>query len=246
MKNDKVPNIDYLIFQDKAAGDKKFGEDDKMTGQWLLPDILRKSFYWYTGSMTTPPCKEGIQHFIFEQPIFLPQSQFDLLKDKSYNTEIDTNGNSRGQKPQGKDNGVKCAQYSASMATESSMDTWDNTKTKENMTVDLSKIKKTWLRASNIMTTYGYTGAEVPDFQTYGLDKLDAGARQSVALSIVDPENPTDSMFPLAKGKLVTEAAKQLKETCKKDTKETYTEMRSHASNEAIKIPWFDGRRRRR
>lgn len=252
LKNDRVPNIDYLIFQEKQSGDKKFGDEDKMEGEWLLPDIFRKSFFWYTGSMSTPPCKEGIQRFVFEQPIYVPQSQFDLLKEKSFNTEIDSSGNARSLKPQGKtrvyyhvDNGVKCAQYSASMATETSMDSWDTTKVKENMTVDLSKVKKTWLRASNIMTTYGYTGAEVPDFEAYGLNKLDPGARQSVALSLVDPEDPKDSMFPIAKGKLLKEAQKQLKDTCKKDS-ESYSDMQKNASKEAIKIPWFDGRRRRR
>lgn len=250
VKADRVPSLDYLIVQEVSSTDTKLGAESPK--YWTLPDIFRKSFFMYTGSTSTPPCKEGIQRFIFEQPIYVPNSQFFALRNKAYNEDAESDGNARKTHPQGKnrvfyhlDNGIKCAGYSASMSIDNSMNSWDNTQVKENLSVDLSKIKKTWLRASNIMTTYGYTGADVPDFAAYGLDKPDPGARQSIALSTIDPDTVTDTAFPIAKKKLLKEAQKQMKETCKKDSKETYKEMREkyHNSEEAIHVNWFDRRR---
>jgi len=42
--------------------------------------MFNKNFYWYVGGETSPPCKEGINHFVMETPIFLPSTDYSLLK----------------------------------------------------------------------------------------------------------------------------------------------------------------------
>lgn len=258
LNNDPAPSLEYLIFQASNKATENRLSDADTPSYWQLTDVFRKTFFWYTGSMTTPPCREGVQRFVFEQPIYITQSQFEGLKAKAFNNDIEDTGNARALKPQGKmrvyyhtDNGIKCANYSASMSTESTLDTWDSDHTKETMSVDLTKIKKSYVRASNVLTTYGYTGADVPDFEAYGLDQIDPGARQSIALSRIDPAKEDDPLngnpdlnFPNAKAKLLQEASKVLKETCKSSSTETYAQMRENASKTAIHVPWFDRRRR--
>lgn len=43
----------------------------------ILPEM--KSVYHYEGSLTTPPCTEGVKWFIFEQPIELSNQQIEMF-----------------------------------------------------------------------------------------------------------------------------------------------------------------------
>lgn len=43
----------------------------------ILPDM--KSVYYYEGSLTTPPCTEGVKWFLFEQPIELSNKQIEMF-----------------------------------------------------------------------------------------------------------------------------------------------------------------------
>lgn len=43
----------------------------------ILPDM--KSVYHYEGSLTTPPCTEGVKWFVFEQPIELSNKQIEMF-----------------------------------------------------------------------------------------------------------------------------------------------------------------------
>lgn len=92
VSTDKLASLDYLIMQKRdAKTDKDLGTESP--DYWLLPDIFRKSFFMYSGSASTPPCKEGVQRFIFEQPIYVSNSQFLGLKNKAFNAEIEEGGN---------------------------------------------------------------------------------------------------------------------------------------------------------
>lgn len=142
------PNLNLLITN----------TNDKGT-LFSFKDIFRRSFAWYTGSMTTPPCKEGVQHFVMEQVIFVPKMQFATLQEKSYPSEIETHGNARKYRPQGTrkvythtDYGKKCAEEPAVPFTD---DPKIEVKPPGSSVIDLSKIKPIYLRASTITTTYG-------------------------------------------------------------------------------------------
>ncbi len=49
----------------------------------LMPE--QKSVFHYTGSLTTPPCSEGIEWFVMEQPIELSKTQIDQFKKHYHN-----------------------------------------------------------------------------------------------------------------------------------------------------------------
>ena len=57
------------------------GQSEKITDMvnpgGLIP---RDRGYWtYTGSLTTPPCTEGVQWFVFEQSISISRSQYNTF-----------------------------------------------------------------------------------------------------------------------------------------------------------------------
>jgi len=45
----------------------------------------RKHFYTYAGSLTTPPCREGINWYVLTEPITMSEAQ--LLQLKSFYTD---------------------------------------------------------------------------------------------------------------------------------------------------------------
>ena len=100
----KKPNLDDILTY--KEGGKTF----------QARDIFRRSFYWYMGSSSTPPCKEEIFRFVFSQVIYVPAPQIQALKDKTFLTEIEPEGNIKKIHPPGNrvayyhvDNGKKCA-----------------------------------------------------------------------------------------------------------------------------------------
>lgn len=42
-------------------------------------------FYRYSGSLTTPPCTEGVQFMVAREPIKISQTELDLIKTKIAN-----------------------------------------------------------------------------------------------------------------------------------------------------------------
>lgn len=73
----------------KAGSERKDG-DITLNAAELLPG--EKEFYEYTGSLTTPPCTEGVKWYVFEKPIELSASQIERFR------EI-MNGNNRPVQP---------------------------------------------------------------------------------------------------------------------------------------------------
>jgi carbonic anhydrase len=49
-------------------------------GAFLPAKSDRQSFYTYAGSLTTPPCSEGVSWYVQSQPITLSAAQLDALK----------------------------------------------------------------------------------------------------------------------------------------------------------------------
>jgi carbonic anhydrase len=65
----------------------------------LLPDDL-SHFDTYAGSLTTPPCSEGVNWFVFAEPVTISSDQLEQLKGffpDLYDGSLDgyTNGNAR-------------------------------------------------------------------------------------------------------------------------------------------------------
>ena len=143
------PNLDDIVVY-KEAGKVKF----------QARDIYRRSFYWYMGSDTIPPCKEEVFRFVFENPILIPPAQLLDLKEKTYLTEMEPIGNRKHRHPVNKrviyyheDRGKKCAENEFDLMKLEKDIGYEKEKIKY-ATLDLSHIKPTYLKASAITTTY--------------------------------------------------------------------------------------------
>ena len=59
-----------------------------------LPE--NKDYFFYTGSLTTPPCTEGVNWYILKEPITVSLEQVNLLKElmpiNNYRNEQPQNG----------------------------------------------------------------------------------------------------------------------------------------------------------
>ena len=56
----------------RKAGDTVKIKEMVNPGGLLPPD---RSYWTYTGSLTTPPCTEGVRWFLFQQPLTLSRTQ---------------------------------------------------------------------------------------------------------------------------------------------------------------------------
>jgi carbonic anhydrase len=63
-----------------------------------IKQSLEKSFFFYRGSEATPPCKEGVEHFIVETPITCNQDQLEGLKERAVNLAVERS-NARKARP---------------------------------------------------------------------------------------------------------------------------------------------------
>ena len=60
-----------------------------------VTEYFQKTFYYYKGSLSTPPCSQGIDRFVFKDTLLIPSTQFNNLKNKVFNVEDESGGNSR-------------------------------------------------------------------------------------------------------------------------------------------------------
>ncbi|MGE0827587.1 MAG: carbonic anhydrase [Candidatus Binatia bacterium] len=52
--------------------------DESVNAKDLLPRFDKK-YYHYSGSLTTPPCSEGVRWFVLQEPVFVSQEAIDRL-----------------------------------------------------------------------------------------------------------------------------------------------------------------------
>lgn len=52
-----------------------------------IKQSLNKSFFYYRGSESTPPCKEGLERFIIETPITADSKVIAAIKEKAWDHE---------------------------------------------------------------------------------------------------------------------------------------------------------------
>jgi carbonic anhydrase len=63
----------------RTSGAKNSTSGVKLNPMGLLPSN-RREFFTYGGSLTTPPCAEGINFYVFKQPITISSDQLAALK----------------------------------------------------------------------------------------------------------------------------------------------------------------------
>ena len=225
IKGEGNPDLDLLIVNKNEKG-----------VEYKFANIFRRSFYWYTGSTTTPPCKEGIFRFVFEMPIYVPSPQFSDLRDKTFISSINIGGNHRHAYHQQArkvyshiDNGKKCADVPDVPFSDDPVDA--NKDDHYVPELDLSGIRPTFIKASNIATTYGYTGMNLPDLEMLSKGSS-GGGRQTIDLYQTKPEDvPT-----IVKAKLLKKSNEIIKGINNKD--KHIQELLEKP--ESIKVPYFD------
>lgn len=47
------------------------------------------------GSLSTPPCTEGVYHFVMADPIYVSPSQMFMFSESAYNYKVEPLGNAR-------------------------------------------------------------------------------------------------------------------------------------------------------
>ena len=61
------------------AGEERYLENTVIHADNLLPE--ERSYYRYDGSLTTPPCSEGVTWFVLQSPIEMSESQISAFED---------------------------------------------------------------------------------------------------------------------------------------------------------------------
>ncbi len=86
----------FSKYLDKFPADKgEFKSDNMIDLLSLLPE--NKSYYFYTGSLTTPPCSEVVSWYVFKNPVEASAEQISKISkilDDNYRPVQDLNGRS--------------------------------------------------------------------------------------------------------------------------------------------------------
>lgn len=77
------PAIDKILLSAPTTS----GEQVVLPGDFDANDVLpeRREYYAYSGSLTTPPCSEGVRWFVLKQPVFVSQGAIDHLHEVNRN-----------------------------------------------------------------------------------------------------------------------------------------------------------------
>ena len=52
---------------------------------------FRKSFYWYMGSLSEPPCTQPVYRFVMKEAIKVPTTQFKTLREHTFDSSVSAN-----------------------------------------------------------------------------------------------------------------------------------------------------------
>jgi carbonic anhydrase len=73
-----APEFDVIVSNlPSGAGEERHLEKLALHAEKLRP--MQKTFYAYRGSLTTPPCSEGVRWFVFAEPEQLSSEQLDAI-----------------------------------------------------------------------------------------------------------------------------------------------------------------------
>lgn len=72
---DETPDADYAVIFDNLPAEKGAPQPTelKVNAADLLPDAL--TFYTYSGSLTTPPCSQGVRWLVLDTPVVISEAQ---------------------------------------------------------------------------------------------------------------------------------------------------------------------------
>jgi carbonic anhydrase len=62
----------------RAKGEARKIEGERLTAERLLPQ--KRQHYLYPGSLTTPPCSEGVNWMVLNEPISMSSQQISALR----------------------------------------------------------------------------------------------------------------------------------------------------------------------
>lgn len=70
-----------------------FTNNDNVNAETFFPK--NRDFFWYEGSFTTPPCNDGVQWFVFQNPNTMSSAQVDAFRDifRNNNRPVQPTGN---------------------------------------------------------------------------------------------------------------------------------------------------------
>lgn len=73
--------INHTINDLLLAATTESGEETKLEGMLNARNVLprNRNYYTYSGSLTTPPCSEGVRWFVLKKPVFVSQAAIDHL-----------------------------------------------------------------------------------------------------------------------------------------------------------------------
>lgn len=79
MPGESHPAFDKILGQLPKVGEKNKALALRITPAELMPN--KPAYYRYTGSMTTPPCEEGVQWVVMKEALTLSKAQLQHLED---------------------------------------------------------------------------------------------------------------------------------------------------------------------
>jgi len=77
------PEFDKILREAPTSNNVTVTKDDFINLDKLLPNSTQ-NFYTYFGSLTTPPCSEGIQWLLLKEAIPISNDQIEEFKTKFY------------------------------------------------------------------------------------------------------------------------------------------------------------------
>lgn len=124
---------------------------------------FQKSFYWYMGSDSVPDCEQEINRFVFQQVIQIPTTQFQALKEKTYEAETEERGNARRARKAEN----RLIYYHVDKSKNCKMASDKILEASEDMIADAEAGKDRefpgkWLKAQTSLHSYGITWEKLP------------------------------------------------------------------------------------
>ncbi|KAF6019446.1 Car15 [Bugula neritina] len=75
-----TPLLDAIKHVKYKGEEKQVQEGESLSLASLLPSSLDSGYFYYSGSLTTPPCSEVVQWMVFSDPISISEKQISIFR----------------------------------------------------------------------------------------------------------------------------------------------------------------------